>query len=309
MASEHEEKKEDAKKDNEPKMDADAGTKLDKVLKYLDSFGERMDAMDRRMDAMAGETAPEALAADKKKDSEEKEEKKDAKKDSEKEEKKDAKKDALPEEFKEHEGKKDAKKDAKKDSEEKEEKKDAEKEEKMDRQDSATIADLKSALSKLTTEVQSQRAVLRDTRAKLPSSMSDSEYRALLDEQARFDEVYNHFGKRSPRPLEGESVIGYKRRAIRDLQGKSTKWKGIDLSNIPDEAFGNIEGDIFADAVISANSPDDLGAGELREIVKLNASTGQRMIEFKGKNTFIAGLRQPTRQYCTKFDLEQKGRV
>jgi hypothetical protein len=47
-----------------------------------------------------------------------------------------------------------------------------------------------------------------------------------------------------------------------------------------------------------------VAAGTFREIVKVDPATGQRMITFVGKGTFIGGMKRPARRITsinTKF--------
>lgn len=177
---------------------------------------------------------------------------------------------------------------AKKDAEEEEAKKkadaDKEEEEAKKKADSEKIkADSAEAIRRIAA-----------VESKLPKQMSDADFSALADAQARADDVFNGFGLKAPRPLDGETVTGYNRRATAALKTHSPRWKDIDLATIADDkAFGIIQDQVYADAVEASNHPVDLEAGELRAIPTIDRMTGQRVISFKGKNTFIKELSHP----------------
>lgn len=176
---------------------------------------------------------------------------------------------------------------AKKDAEEAEEKekadkakKDAEEEEEKRKADSAEV-----------------RKMIADVAAKLPKALSDADYAALADAQARADSVFNAFGQRAPRPLDGETLPAYERRLTTVLKVHSPTWKSVPLEAIADDAaFAPIQKQIYADAMEAAAHPADLGAGELREVTTTNHVTGQRMTRFLGKNTFIHAMKRPARR-------------
>lgn len=139
-----------------------------------------------------------------------------------------------------------------------------------------------------------QREV-RDLRAIVPKQMTDADYMAMTDAQARADAVFNSLGKRSaPRPLDGETPALYRRRLATALKAHSKDWKDVDLSKIDEASFGVIEPKIYADAAAYAAKPDDLGSNELRMITE-RSPTGHTINRFVGKTSFVAGMMPPAR--------------
>jgi hypothetical protein len=313
------------------KTDAEGGEPLDKVLSKLDSLGKRMDALEvgsgsknpLKADKGRKDDDDDDDDDDKKKDDEEEEgedkkpaflEKKDDDDDDGEEEegkkpppmaadkKKDARKDQLPPPAAEEKGKippvsdkKDAKKDAKKsdNDEEEEEKKDDDDDDDDDRRDDKSKkADSVSALKR---QMEEQRREI----ARLSSMMkprSDEEHAAFADAQARADEVFAGFGGRAPRPLEGESLLSYRKRLATHLKKHSEHWKGVKFSKLPEEAFNIAERQVYADAITAAASPTDLGEGELRAVRKHNPDTNQNITVFYGKDSFVKGFGRPARR-------------
>jgi hypothetical protein len=133
---------------------------------------------------------------------------------------------------------------------------------------------------------------------------SDDEHAAFADAQARADAVFNGFGTRAPRPLEGEVLLDYRKRLATKLKTHSIAWKGVKLSQLPEEAFGIAESQIYADADTAAANPVDLGEGELRTVTKIDPSTGVRSNVFYGKESFVKAMGRPGRRVSSFRTLQ-----
>jgi len=125
---------------------------------------------------------------------------------------------------------------------------------------------------------------------------SDDEHAAFADAQARADAVYNGFGLRAPRPLEGEGLVDYRRRLAAKLKMHSPVWKDVKLSQLPDTAFGIAETAIYSDAEGAASRPIDLQPGELRMVTKIDPVTGGRVNVFYGQEHFTKAMGRPGRR-------------
>jgi len=240
------------------KADAEAGEKLDKLLTHMDSFGKRMDtdAEERAELAKRMDAVCSRLDAIEGK-------------------KPDAEK--TPEELAAE--KKDADEAAEKEAQAK---KDAEEEVKKEAKADSDIAAIKSAVA--------------DLAKRTPRSMTDADYSALADAQARADAVMSMHGVRAGRPMDGETVDAYRLRQAKALQVHSDSWKDVDLTKIADStAFGIAEKAIFADAEAAALRPVNGPAGELRPVVRVDSETGRRTTEFYGRGTFVRQFKQPKR--------------
>lgn len=141
---------------------------------------------------------------------------------------------------------------------------------------------------------------ISEVERKLPRTMTDAEHIAMTEAQARADDVFNLFGKRAPRPLDGEDLVGYRLRVASALKTHSAAWKEVDLKKIAadDTALKVAERQIYADATVAAQNPVDIAAGELR-MVETNRG-GITMRSFYGPNTFIAAMKRPAR-HVTAF--------
>ena len=163
------------------------------------------------------------------------------------------------------------------------------------KKDDAAKAD---SVSSLRRQIADQAATLRRLEAFMKPK-SDDEHAAFADAQARADAVFNGFGQRAPRPLEGEALIDYRKRLATKLKSHSTMWKSVKFSTLPEEAFGIAEGQVYADALAAASNPVDLNPGELREVTKIDPQTGVRTIVFYGKESFVKQMGRPGRRVAS----------
>jgi hypothetical protein len=119
---------------------------------------------------------------------------------------------------------------------------------------------------------------------------------AMVDAQARADHVARCFGMQSEPPMAGEAPLAYRRRLLRRYQCYSPKFKDADLHAITDAAtFGGVEAIIYADAQAASATPD-VPDGRLMARVKVDPQTGARATEFFGRQTYIQGLRFPSKR-------------
>lgn len=259
-----------AKADAEEKARADAegGDKLDKLLTKMDSVCERMDAYD-----------------------------------AEKKERADA-----------EEAEKKAKADA--DEAEAKAKADAEEEAKRKMGDPKDVAaDAHAKADSALTVANAATAGVDDVRTRidavanmLPKARSDDEFAAMGDAQAKADGVFSAFGLSAPRPADGESALGYRRRVATKLKEHSKDWATVDLGVIAadSQAFNVAESRIYADALEAARSPTTVNPGHLRAIEK-RLPTGHMQTEFVGEpRSWMDRFGGSNRAYLTQID-QKKG--
>jgi hypothetical protein len=91
--------------------------------------------------------------------------------------------------------------------------------------------------------------------------------------------------------MAGESTLGYRRRLLKDLQKHSPDWKEIDLHTLHQDALGVAESRIYADAQREADNPTALPMDRLVQVTKIDPVTGLRSFEYKGRRTFISGMK------------------
>lgn len=300
---------EDEKKAREAREDAarrDAGD----MKSMFDAMNKRMDAMeedrkaDRRRDAQSRRDAEREpwmkadAAACAKDDAEEEGEREKHKADGMDEDM------AADKARKDRRDRMDARRDAAESEEQKEKKaadakRDAEEKARKDADDKAEKerADAIKADSQTT-------SALAAALANMPKSPNGPDYAVFADAQATYDVTYQAFGGRAPAPLQGEQIIGYRRRLARGLQAHSTPWKGVDLGALPDSALMIAEGQIRSDAVAASRVVSDSADGELVKRVR-TSETGHQITEFFGRTTIFKRLSAPSMR-ATAFKTERR---
>lgn len=112
--------------------------------------------------------------------------------------------------------------------------------------------------------------------------MPEADLAALADAQARADSVASAFGDSAPRPLNGESVLAYRKRLVGRYQKHSDAWKGVDLASVADAAVLDVmERQVYADAMTAARHPVVAPDEGLRE-VRTMSDAGHRVTTFVG---------------------------
>jgi 8-oxo-dGTP pyrophosphatase MutT (NUDIX family) len=308
MAESAEEKK--AREEREDAARRDAGAPIDKVLAHLDAMSKRMDAMegerraDKRRDAQARRDAErddwrKADAAACERD--------DAEEEAEREK---YKADGMDEDMAADKARKDRrdrmdKRRADAESEEaKKAKADAEEKEREDkaRRDADERAE-KERADAIKADAQTA-AALAVQLANMPKSPNDPDYAAMAEVQARADAAYQALGKRAPAALQGESLIGYRRRLVRGVQSYSPDWKKADLTTAAEEILNIAEGKVYTDAITASHNVDDLADGELVKSVR-TSETGHLITSFRGRTTIFKKFSAPTMR-ATAFLTERR---
>ena len=233
--------------DDAAKKDGEGGA-LDKVLDHLEGLHEKIDALGGRMDA-----------AEKRMDSMKKDD--DAKKDDDSKKDEDKEEEAKKADGEKEEEKKDDD-DAKKDDDDDSKKDSA-------RGDSVDLTSIKSRLDGF-------EARLREP--------TPEERKAFTEAQLRAEPVYHALGDSNgaPRFLQGETLLGYRKRLLTPHKAHSKAWKDANLDAITDETvFGNIERQIYADALTAAQNPIIDQPLTLRPVTRTDA-TERKITRFYG---------------------------
>jgi hypothetical protein len=126
------------------------------------------------------------------------------------------------------------------------------------------------------------RKRIADLEEKMPKQMSDSDYQEMAGAQEKADKVHAAFGDSAPRPLNGESLLAYRKRLANGLRQHSKAWKDVDVFKLDAVVLGVAEPQIYADAMSAARNPVDLPADELREVTTMDV-TGRRTTKFVGQ--------------------------
>lgn len=286
---------------------ADAAEEGDKTKKALDAVTAALDAANARMDAIEEEKKADKAKADAEEEKEKEEKKADARKradafkfskrkDGEDEDEFKARRDAEekacadaemeagePEPMAVDKAKK-RRADAEKEEEEEVKKADAA------RGDSEVIAKMREEIDAL-----KARSITR----------TDDEQDQFAAAQARADEVYSAFSKSAPRPMDGESLLGYRRRLLNGIKEHSSyKDAELGVAAADSAMFGIVEAEIYKQAGAIARSPASVPAGELREVVRTR--NGHTYTEFVGDPASWLSNHSPNGQAVTAFGTTAK---
>lgn len=156
-----------------------------------------------------------------------------------------------------------------------------------ERADAAEVSLLKRRLDEMQAQI--------DARA----TRTDEEADKFLVAQARADEAYQPWGRAAPRPMDGESLLQYRRRLLEGVQ-EHTAYKEVNLRAIAADAaaFGVIEGQIISEAAKVGRSPASVPDGELRE-VRRSSGSGHQITEFIGDPRSWMSAHAPNGQAIT----------
>jgi len=268
---------------NAPKADAQ-GEKLDAILSALSNLAYRVDSMEKNLPA-----PPLVTAADKKK----------AKKDDD---------DAMcddddEEEESEHEKKMERKMDSKKrkDSEGSDPKEHGKAGE-MKPDDEGEMEE-KGHMNFKKDDDEEDDDDDKMSKKDEEAMKMDEEEAKYADAQAKADSVFASFGKSASRPLQGESLIAYRKRLLRGLQSYSDTYKDVNLiKEIKGEKMLSIaEKQIFNDALKMAKSPTVFANDAEYEIKERDAS-GRTITKFKGGFGWLDSFKVPA-QRVKEFNL------
>jgi 8-oxo-dGTP pyrophosphatase MutT (NUDIX family)/predicted DCC family thiol-disulfide oxidoreductase YuxK len=254
--------------EKETRADAEPD-KLDKIMSKLDAMEKRMDAYETKKDADV--RGVEAKGEESKKADEQEPEKKQGENEVKADEDKEAKKDSndMPADPLMSAADK-----AKKDSDEK-----LASEAKKKAVEAEALA--KAAHDSIHGATSEVKGLIADLERRLPKELSDADYAAMADAQAKADSIYHAFGDSAPRPLNGEDLLAYRKRLSAKLKTHSAQWKDVDINKLDANVFSIAEAKIYADAMEAAVHPVDLPAGGLREITKHDRA-GRKLSEFIG---------------------------
>ncbi len=273
MADETEEK---ARKDAEEKARADA----EEFKSRMDAFMSKADAVMSRMDAV------EKMVADRKDADEEK-----ARADAEEKARADAEKCEHGEVAKDCAKCDSARKDAAA-------KADAEKE--------AARADAARRDATFAT-----RDEIKRLEGLIAKPMTDADFRAMGQIQARADSVMRLQGGEAPRPMQGETAISYRVRLADMLKTASPTYSKVELERTAladsEGAFKILENGIYEEAERAARNPATVPAGQLRAIVN-RSDSGHTVIEYAGMPGVWMSDFMPQRQFVKEYKADVRGR-
>jgi hypothetical protein len=120
-----------------------------------------------------------------------------------------------------------------------------------------------------------------------------AENQERVQAQVRADQACVAFGERAPPPMQGETPLAYRKRLLRPYRKYSPDYKEIDVDTVNDAAmFAVIEQRVYADAIKAAENCEHLADDGPHPVIRTD-ETGRRIIEWRGRHTFIHALKPP----------------
>lgn len=147
-----------------------------------------------------------------------------------------------------------------------------------------------------------------ELKAMIPKGATDKDYDDFARVQAAADAVFQQFGQTAPRPMQGEIVIGYRKRLAGLLKEHDPRWKDVDLNAVAtdEKAFGIIEEQIYKAAMDAAKNPASVPVGELRAVTT-RRPTGHLETRFYGSPGAWMARHGPNRRFVTAIDTMRGG--
>jgi len=105
---------------------------------------------------------------------------------------------------------------------------------------------------------------------------------------ARADSIAGIVGVAASRPVAGETANAYRRRLIAAVQPHSAKFKAVDLSRLSPDLLRWAEQEIFADAVATARSGQNVPPGETR-MIQWRDEAGRLITGYVGREYTMGG--------------------
>ena len=136
------------------------------------------------------------------------------------------------------------------------------------------------------------------------AAKKDDEEAAYADCQAKADSVYSAFGKSASRPLQGESLMAYRKRMLRGLQAHSDEMKTVNINSIKDEAMlAIVEKRVYADALAASRGTGSIAKGQLIALHKKDQA-GRTITEYRGDmEAWLGDFKLPASR-VVKFNTE-----
>ena len=136
------------------------------------------------------------------------------------------------------------------------------------------------------------------------AAKKDDEEAAMCDAQAKADSVYSAFGKSASRPLQGETLMAYRKRMVRGLQAHSDEMKSINVNSIKDNAMlALVEKRVYADALAASRGTGAIAKGQLIALHKKDQA-GRTITEYRGDmEAWLGDFKLPSSR-VVKFNTE-----
>ena len=103
----------------------------------------------------------------------------------------------------------------------------------------------------------------------------------VQEARARLDEIIQPFNRSAPRPFTDENAELYRKRTLPIAQQYAPRFQNVKIDDARGSAFDLLEKQIYEDVRQEAKRPTQIPDGELREVVRRDA-TGRPFYEYFG---------------------------
>lgn len=130
--------------------------------------------------------------------------------------------------------------------------------------------------------------------------MSTPEEHLSLKWQEHFDSTLRKIGMRAPQPTLGQTTIDYVRETLRTVKQTflpaSHPLYAWQMRQLKADAIHALEPQVLQAAVVEANNPCHVPAGELRKVEELDDYGKLKTIKWIGQESFVKAMGRPGRR-------------
>jgi hypothetical protein len=123
---------------------------------------------------------------------------------------------------------------------------------------------------------------------------------ASLKWQEHFDSTLRKIGMRAPQPTLGQTTIDYVRETLRTVKQTflpaSHPLYAVQMRQLKADAIQALEPQVLQAAVVEANNPCHVPAGELRKVEELDDYGKLKTIKWIGQESFVKAMGRPGRR-------------
>jgi hypothetical protein len=131
-------------------------------------------------------------------------------------------------------------------------------------------------------------------------STSEEHLSACLKFQEYYDNTLRKIGLRAPQPTLGQSCNDYRRETLRTIKQtflpQNHPLYAVQMRALKADALQALEPQVLKAAVVEANNPVHVPAGELRKVEELDDYGKLKTIRWVGLESFVKAMGRPGRR-------------
>jgi hypothetical protein len=131
-------------------------------------------------------------------------------------------------------------------------------------------------------------------------SSAEEHLSACLKFQEYYDDTLRKVGMRAPQPTLGQTVNDYRRETLRTIKRtflpQNHPLYQVQMRALKADALGALEPQVLQAAVVEANNPCHVPAGELKKVERLDQYGQVKTIDWIGQESFVKAMTRPGRR-------------